>query len=75
MAKTLIVDVERILEHPKYKKRMHINKRYKAHYEGDDIRRGDIVLIEETRPISKDKRWQVVEVVRKAVPENTSENL
>lgn len=61
MAPTIIVEVERILQHPKYKKRFGVNKRYKAHYEGDGVQEGDRVTIVESRPISKDKRWRVVE--------------
>ena len=63
MAKTVVVDVGRMRVHPKYKKRSLINKKYKAHYEGSDVALGDRVIIEETRPLSKDKRWQVIEVI------------
>jgi len=73
MEKTIVVDVSRILEHPKYKKRFAVNKRYKAHYEGDEANVGDTVIIEETRPISKNKRWQLTSIVRKKSKEKISE--
>jgi len=58
--KTLVVSVERIKEHPKYKKRIKRNKSYKAHYEQGQFQVGDKVVIEECRPLSRDKRWKVV---------------
>lgn len=58
--KTLVVLVERMKEHPKYKKLYRTRKKYKAHYEGSDYKVGDKVMIEECRPISKDKHWKVV---------------
>jgi small subunit ribosomal protein S17 len=60
MQKTLVVRVSRLVQHPKYKKRFKISKRYKAHYEGGDYNVGDKVVIEETRPISKNKSWKVI---------------
>ncbi|MCK4781979.1 30S ribosomal protein S17 [Candidatus Parcubacteria bacterium] len=60
MSKTAVVRVERIKEHPKYKKRYKVHKKYKAHDEKQEYKTGDKVIIEETRPISKDKRWRVV---------------
>lgn len=60
MQKTVVVLVERIKEHPKYKKRFKISKRYKAHNEKLDLKIGDIVLIRECSPISKDKKWEVI---------------
>ncbi|MEX2145145.1 MAG: 30S ribosomal protein S17 [Candidatus Spechtbacterales bacterium] len=60
MQKTLVVQVSRLLEHPRYKKRMKVSKRYKAHYEGGDYSMGDKVEIEETRPMSKTKKWKVL---------------
>ncbi|OGZ61580.1 MAG: 30S ribosomal protein S17 [Candidatus Spechtbacteria bacterium RIFCSPLOWO2_02_FULL_38_8] len=61
MQKTLVVVVNRLVEHPKYKKRIKISKRYKAHYDSGEFKEGDRVVIEETRPLSKDKRWRVVQ--------------
>lgn len=60
MQKTIVVKVERIKEHPKYKKRYKVSKKYKAHNENGEYKEGDRVVIEECRPISKDKRWKVI---------------
>lgn len=60
MEKTVVVKVDRIKYYPKYKARFRISKRYKAHDEKKEYKIGDKVVIEETRPISKDKRWRVV---------------
>ena len=60
MQKTVVVEVERIKEHPKYKRRFKIHKKYKAHTEKSDYQIGDRVIIEECRPISKDKKWKVI---------------
>ncbi len=60
MQKTVVVEVERIKEHPKYKKRYKISKKYKAHDEKGEYKVGDIVIIEECRPLSKEKRWRVI---------------
>jgi len=59
--KTVVVKVERIKEHPKYKRRYRVSKKYKAHYESGGYKVGDKIVIEECKPISKDKKWQVVE--------------
>ena len=63
MAKTVVVRVERIKEHPKYKRRYKVHKKYKAHSEGGEYNLGDKVIIEECRPISKDKKWRVIKKV------------
>jgi len=60
MQKTVVVKVERIKEHPKYKKRYKVHKKYKAHDEKGEYKVGDKVVIEECRPMSKEKRWRVV---------------
>jgi len=62
MQKTVVVEVERIKEHPKYKRRYKIHKNFKAHSEGE-FGIGDKVLIEECRPMSKDKKWKVVKKI------------
>jgi small subunit ribosomal protein S17 len=59
MQKTVVVRVERIKEHLKYKRRFKVHKKYKAHAD-QQYQVGDGVIIEECRPISKDKRWRVV---------------
>jgi len=60
MKKTVVVNVQRVAQHPKYKKRYRVDKKYKAYYEGGDFKVGDKVVIEECRPMSKDKRWRVI---------------
>ena len=60
MTKTVVVRVDRMKLHPKYKKRYRISAKFKAHDEKGEYHTGDKVLIEETRPLSKDKRWRVV---------------
>jgi len=67
MEKTIVVAVETTRRHPLYKKTMKVTKKYKAHDENNDAKIGDTVLIVETRPISKDKNWRLVEVLEKAV--------
>lgn len=64
MDKTVIVLVTRYKEHPKYKKRYKISKKYKAHDEKNEYKEGDKIIIQETRPISKDKRWIVKNLVK-----------
>jgi len=60
MPKTLVVEAERVKQHPKYRKRFKVHKRYKAHYEEGEFKVGDQVIIEECRPISKDKKWKII---------------
>lgn len=60
MAKTVVVRVERLKKHLKYQKRFKARKNYKAHDENKEYQVGDRVIIEECRPISKDKKWKVV---------------
>lgn len=63
MTKTVVVEVLRLRKHDKYKKFIKITSRYKAHDENGEYHVGDKVVIRETRPISKDKRWAVVSKV------------
>lgn len=65
MDKTVVVQVERIVKHPRYKKYVKQRARFKAHDEKNACKVGDEVRITETRPLSKDKRWAVVAVTRK----------
>ena len=60
MQKTVVVEVTRFKKHPKYLKYYKVSRRFKAHDEENVYKTGDKVLIEETRPTSKDKRWKVV---------------
>jgi small subunit ribosomal protein S17 len=66
MAKTVVVQIETTTRHPLYKKTMRRFQTVKAHNERDDARAGDRVRIMETRPLSRDKRWRVVEVLERA---------
>lgn len=63
MDKTVVVKVESIKEHSKYQRRFKMHKKYKAHDENKEYKTGDFVLIEETRPISKDKCWKVIKKI------------
>jgi len=63
MKKTVVVRVERIKEHPKYKRRFKVHKNYKAHVEEGEYKEGDVVVIEETKPISKDKKWKLIKKI------------
>lgn len=60
MEKTVVVKVEREKVHPRLKRRYRLAKKYKAHLEKGDYQVGDKVIIEECRPISKEKRWRVI---------------
>jgi len=60
MQKTVVVKVERIKKHPKLKRRYKVHKKYKVHDEKEICKVGNKVLIEECRPISKEKRWRVI---------------
>ena len=66
MDKTVVVIVEDRVAHKTYKKIIGRTYRLKAHDENNECRNGDIVRVMETRPLSKDKRWRVVEIVEKA---------
>jgi len=61
--KTIVVKVERRLRHPVLKKTVRLSKKYHAHDEKNTAKTGDVVRIEETRPISKQKRWTLIETV------------
>jgi len=63
MDQTVVVAVERLMAHPLYGRRIRRTKRYMAHNEGNTAKLGDLVRIMETRPLSRHKRWRVVEVL------------
>ena len=63
MDKTIVVSVERLRRHPIYKRVVRLSSKFKAHDEENTARVGDTVRIEESRPLSREKRWSVVEVV------------
>jgi small subunit ribosomal protein S17 len=66
MQKTVVVRLERRFAHPRYGKMVTRSTKVKAHDEKNDAKTGDTVRIMETRPLSKDKRWRVVEIVDRA---------
>lgn len=66
MAKTITVEVRRSIRHPLYGKAVKRSKKFAAHDEAGTAGIGDVVRIEETRPLSKNKRWRLVEVIEKA---------
>jgi len=65
MDKTIVVEVEKFLKHPKYHKFIKRKMKYKAHDESNTCKVGDEVMIMEVRPLSKDKRWLVKEIIKK----------
>jgi len=60
MKKTVVVAIERWIHHPRYKKRYRRTKKYKVHDEKNQCKIGERVLIEETRPLSRGKKWRIV---------------
>lgn len=66
MEKTVVVSVERIMRHPLYGKVVRRMRKYKAHNENNQAREGDRVRIVESRPLSREKRWVVAEILEKA---------
>lgn len=60
MQKTVVVEVARVKKHPRYKRRYEVHKRYKAHDKNEEYKVGDRVIIEECRPLSRQKRWRVI---------------
>lgn len=77
MDKTVVVQVERLSRHPRYGKVLRVRKKYKAHDERNDCHIGDLVRIVESRPLSREKRWRVEEIVKhvEAMPEIAPEVL
>lgn len=64
MDKTITVQVERAMHHPVYEKMIRHRTKFKVHDEKDEAREGDLVRIQETRPLSKTKRWRLVEIIK-----------
>jgi len=67
MTKTLVVRVDMLKRHPKYQKFYRVSKKFKAHDEKGEYRVGDVVILVETRPFSREKRWRVSELVKRSV--------
>lgn len=66
MQKTIVVQVERLVKHALYDKYIRRNRKFKAHDEKNTAKRGDLVLLVETRPLSRDKNWALKSIIRKA---------
>ena len=66
MDKTVVVSVERLVQHSAYKRRVKKLSRFKAHDKDNSARMGDKVEIKETRPLSKDKRWYISNIIERA---------
>lgn len=69
MMKTVVVLVTRLKKYPKYKKYYKVSKKFKAHDESNEYKIGDKVVIQETRPLSKDKRWNITGLVQISKPQ------
>ncbi|MCG6919182.1 MAG: 30S ribosomal protein S17 [Deltaproteobacteria bacterium] len=67
MDKTVVVQVDRLVKHPVYQKYVRRRAKFKAHDENNTCQKGDRVVIRETKPLSKTKRWQVSQILEKAV--------
>lgn len=63
MLKTRVVAITRLKKHPKYGKYYKVTKKFKAHDEENQYKKGDAVIIQETRPLSKEKRWRIVKKI------------
>ena len=73
MDKTVAIEVERVVMDPQFKKYIRRKKKFLAHDEKDECKKGDLVEIRESRPLSKRKRWRVVRLVKKAdLPQEVS---
>lgn len=68
MPKTVVVSVERSFRHPRYQKIVRTRKKYLAHDADEVCREGDVVRIRESRPLSRRKRWRVIQVLRHSSP-------
>ena len=68
MQKTRVVKIDRVYRHPRYQRVIRMSKKLKAHDEGNQSHVGDRVIIEETRPLSKEKRWRIRSIVTRANP-------
>lgn len=66
MDKTVVIEIRERVKHPLYGKIVNKTKRFKAHDENNQCGVGDTVSVAETRPLSRDKRWRVVEIIEKA---------
>ena len=72
MQKTRVVAITRLKQHPKYLKYYKVTTRFKAHDENNEYKNGDKVMMQETAPRSKDKRWEIVKLIERAAKEKES---
>lgn len=75
MQKTAVVRVDALKRHPRYEKYYRTSRKYKAHDAANEYRVGDVVWMEETRPISKEKRWNITSLIKRAAEEGADEAL
>jgi len=75
MDKTIVVEVGRLVRHGVYSKTIKRSQRYKAHDEKNEAHTGDKVRIQETRPLSRDKRWRLVAILAKATVSGAGDDL
>jgi small subunit ribosomal protein S17 len=75
MDKTVVIEVEKFLKHPKYHKYLKTKRRYKAHDETNTCKVGDRVQIIESRPLSKNKRWLVKDIIKHEEPMTVQEEV
>lgn len=75
MQKTIVVETTKTKQHPRYKKTLKIKGHFKAHDENNEAKKGDYVLIEECRPLSKDKKWRLLSIIKKFEAEKIDESV
>lgn len=75
MKKTVVVRVDMLKSHPKYGKQYRASKKFKAHDERGEYRAGDVIMMQETRPLSREKRWEVIALIKRqeAIVEESTE--
>lgn len=66
MQKTVVVQIERLVKHPVYKRYVRRRKRFKVHDEKNECHVGDVISFMDTRPLSKEKRWRLLEIIERA---------
>lgn len=67
MQKTVVVRVDTLKMHSKYRKQYKVSKKFKAHDEAGEYKQGDTVVIQEVRPMSREKRWKVIELIKRPI--------
>ena len=67
MDKTAVVSIDRIVQHPLYRKQIRKSSKFKIHDPKNETQKGDVVLITETRPLSSDKHWRLLKIVKRSV--------